>query len=75
MSQSKTITANKKQQTNKKKRKKKKHPFEPKEIWDNILWTDETKVEHLRSYESRYIWFKTNTSTDLWLSPTKQCPP
>ncbi len=33
----------------------------PQDIWANILWTDETKVELFGRCVSRYIWHKTNT--------------
>ncbi len=32
------------------------------DLWANILWTDETKVELFGRCVSRYIWHKTNTA-------------
>ncbi len=34
----------------------------PQDLWANILWTDETKVELFGRCVSRYIWRKTNTA-------------
>ncbi|KAF7670306.1 hypothetical protein LDENG_00272020 [Lucifuga dentata] len=40
----------------------KKHLDDPQDFWENILWTDETKVELFGRCASRYIWRKTNTA-------------
>ncbi|KAF7654779.1 hypothetical protein LDENG_00064760 [Lucifuga dentata] len=40
----------------------KKHLDDPQDFWENILWTDETKVELYGRCASRYIWCKTNTA-------------
>ena len=40
----------------------KKHLDDPQDFWENILWTDETKVELFGRCASRYIWCKTNTA-------------
>lgn len=40
----------------------KKHLDDPQDFWENILWTDETKVELFGRCASRYIWRKSNTA-------------
>lgn len=39
-----------------------KHLNDPQDFWENILWTDETKVELFGRCVSRYIWRKSNTA-------------
>lgn len=39
----------------------KKHLDDPKDLWEDILWTDETEVEVFGRRTSCYIWHKTNT--------------
>lgn len=38
------------------------HLDDPQDFWDNILWTDETKVELFGRCVSHYIWRKRNTA-------------
>uniref|UniRef100_A0A3B3DJG5 Transposase n=1 Tax=Oryzias melastigma TaxID=30732 RepID=A0A3B3DJG5_ORYME len=40
----------------------KKHLDDCQDFWENILWTDETKVELFGRCVSRYIWRKSNTA-------------
>ena len=40
----------------------KQHLDDPQDFWDNILWTDKTKVELFGRCASCYIWRKTNTA-------------
>uniref|UniRef100_A0A803JRB0 N-acetylgalactosaminidase, alpha- n=1 Tax=Xenopus tropicalis TaxID=8364 RepID=A0A803JRB0_XENTR len=40
----------------------KKHLNDCQDFWENILWTDETKVELFGRCVSRYIWRKSNTA-------------
>lgn len=42
-----------------KKTEEKKHSEEPKDLWESILCTHETKVKLLGIFESRYLWSKT----------------
>uniref|UniRef100_A0AAY5K5Y3 Tc1-like transposase DDE domain-containing protein n=1 Tax=Esox lucius TaxID=8010 RepID=A0AAY5K5Y3_ESOLU len=34
----------------------------PKSTWENVLWFDETKVEHFGHKSKRYVWRKNNTA-------------
>ena len=34
----------------------------PKSMWENVLWSDETKVEHFGHNSKRYVWHKNNTA-------------
>uniref|UniRef100_A0AAY5KG20 Transposase Tc1-like domain-containing protein n=1 Tax=Esox lucius TaxID=8010 RepID=A0AAY5KG20_ESOLU len=34
----------------------------PNSTWENVLWSDETKVEHFGHNSKRYIWCKNNTA-------------
>ena len=38
------------------------HLDDPQDFWDNILWTDETKVELFGRCVSKYIWRRRNTA-------------
>lgn len=40
----------------------KKHLDDLQDLGENILWTDETKVEHSGSFKSCYIWWKANAA-------------
>ncbi len=31
-------------------------------MWENVLWSDETKVEHFGHNSKRYVWWKNNTA-------------
>ena len=40
----------------------KKHLDDPADFWENILWTDETRVERFGRRASHYIWSTINTA-------------
>lgn len=40
----------------------KKHSDDPQAFWDNVLWTDGSKVELFERHGSRYIWRKVNNA-------------
>ena len=40
----------------------KKHLDDPQEFWNNVLWTDESKVELFGRHGPRYVWRKPNTA-------------
>lgn len=42
----------------------KNHLDHPQSFWENVLWTDQTKVELFGRNASRYIWRKKNTAFD-----------
>ncbi|KAK3525999.1 hypothetical protein QTP70_011800 [Hemibagrus guttatus] len=39
-----------------------KHLDDPQDFWENILWTDETKIELFERSVSHYVWHKSNTA-------------
>ncbi len=40
----------------------KKHLDDPQEFWNNVLWTDKSKVELFGRHGPRYVWRKPNTA-------------
>ncbi len=38
------------------------HYKSPKSMWENVLWSDETKVELFGHNSKRYVWHKNNTA-------------